>query len=663
MSHLDSDSRSQSRNTWIPLTASLTGLFLTALLPVPRAQAACGPGIGAVTALARAADGSGLVGNTPDLAVHVGDTIFIDSVNVGNQQNSFASSNLDVYLLLPNGTTNHVATAVRMVAGSSCGGTCNGPAGAANFSCGVHPSLPIGAVGTCLAFPNTYVVNTADLGRCLSFAVTKGNLTTAIPPVCPGPKGLEFLQVAAGNALQNVAGCPIVSGANAAATPNQEVLVIFPCISITKLCDVPCTPYGQPICFHGTVTNSGDVPLHTIVVTDVSPAGTVVIPDSSFDPVQPSGRVWDGTLGVGESAVYHGCFTPPDNGPTALCGPFTDAITATAIDPTGLNISNTDDCINPNIHNARQPVTTTCNVCNNPGIDVTKNCPAVPVAPGAITTISGVVSNSGNITLTNVLVFDDLPAPNTLLLGPITLAPEQTATFTNSYQLPPNCCTYVDTVGASGEAGCSAQRGVTPAWAPCQPAPDPRLSVTKICPAQPVPLGELLVFSGTVSNEGNITLTDVTVVNNQPSNNSPVLGPMTLAPGQAANFTGSYRVPTDLCETNLSDTLTARGNNLCNGVQITTNASAQCPIVPRARLVVTKNCPPEPVPPGGVLIFSGMVSNAGNVTLTNVIVVNDRPTNHTPVLGPITLAPQQATNFSGSYTVCPECCPPYVDTI
>src|ERR1044071_1900574 len=119
--------------------SALTGL-LTPVFLSESAQAACGPGIGAVTALARAADGSGFVGNTPELAVHVGDTIFIDSVNVGTQQNSYGSSNLDVYLLLPDGTTNHVATGVRMIAGSSCGGTCNGPSGVANFSCGVHAS-------------------------------------------------------------------------------------------------------------------------------------------------------------------------------------------------------------------------------------------------------------------------------------------------------------------------------------------------------------------------------------------------------------------------------------------------------------------------------------------------------------------------------------------
>src|SRR5439155_8819220 len=74
------------------------------------------------------------------------------------------------------------------------------------------------------------------------------------------------------------------------------------------------------------------------------------------------------------------------------------------------------------------------------------------------------------------------------------------------------------------------------------------------------------------------------------------------------------------------------------------------------KIVVIKHCPASQVPPGGLAVFSGIVSNAGNVTLTNVIVVNDRPTNNTPVFGPITLGPGQWTNFTGSEVVPPNCC-------
>ena len=106
--------------------------------------------------------------------------------------------------------------------------------------------------------------------------------------------------------------------------------------------------------------------------------------------------------------------------------------------------------------------------------------------------------------------------------------------------MPPDCCTYVNTVTATGADQCFGRTVADSATTFCQTATAARISVTKVCPPLPVPLGERLVFSGVVSNAGNITLINVTVVNNQPSNNTPVLGPITLAPGASAPFAGSY---------------------------------------------------------------------------------------------------------------------------
>jgi hypothetical protein len=304
-----------------------------------------------------------------------------------------------------------------------------------------------------------------------------------------------------------------------------------------------------------------------------------------------------------------------------------------------------------------------CPGTNSPRIFVTKNCPPLPAAPGDLAIFSGTVSNAGNITLTNVRVVENVIGNNALLLGPITLAPGQTSNYTASFRVPPNCCGYANTVLATGADKCFGRTVSHSATTFCPTATEARLSVTKVCPPHPVPLGAPLVFSGVVSNSGNIVLVNVTVVNNQPSNNTPVLGPITLVPGETADFTGSYLVPVDTCATSIVDTVTARGFNGCDGELATASASAACPIVATPRLVITKSCPVAPVPPGGVLNFSGTVSNAGNVTITNVVVVNDHPTNNTRVLGPITLAPGQFTNFSGSYTVCRFCCPPFVDTL
>jgi uncharacterized repeat protein (TIGR01451 family) len=90
-----------------------------------------------------------------------------------------------------------------------------------------------------------------------------------------------------------------------------------------------------------------------------------------------------------------------------------------------------------------------------------------------------------------------------------------------------------------------------------------------------VPPGGTLIFTGAVTNAGNVTLTDVLVVNDQPAPNTLVFGPVTLAPGAGAQFTASYRVPPCSCGP-FVDTLTATGTSIYGGV-VTSFATTTCP--------------------------------------------------------------------------------------
>ena len=99
------------------------------------------------------------------------------------------------------------------------------------------------------------------------------------------------------------------------------------------------------------------------------------------------------------------------------------------------------------------------------------------------------------------------------------------------------------------------------------------------------------------------------------------------------------------------------GNSNSCGQSVTVLCT-NCPV-----LVVTKSCPPNPVPPGGVLVFTGTVTNLGSVLLTNVQVVDSQPAPGTPVLGPLTLEPGQGLVFTNSYRVPPCACGPFSDTL
>ena len=104
----------------------------------------------------------------------------------------------------------------------------------------------------------------------------------------------------------------------------------------------------------------------------------------------------------------------------------------------------------------------------------------------------------------------------------------------------------------------------------CSITTAPAVVVTRTCPAAPIRYGETVSFTAMVLNSGNVTLTNVTVVNSMPAANTPVFGPLTLAPGQGTNFTFSYTAPLNCNCCELIDTLTVRGQDRCTGRSVAT---------------------------------------------------------------------------------------------
>ena len=151
-----------------------------------------------------------------------------------------------------------------------------------------------------------------------------------------------------------------------------------------------------------------------------------------------------------------------------------------------------------------------------------------------------------------------------------------------------------------------------------------------------------IAFTGSVTNCGNTMLVGVTVTNFYDSGSFTVLFPTNLDIGQSANFSGSW-VPLNPClpstavlTVRASDEFTSTPRLLTNFTTIT------CQNTLTSGIKVTKLCPDKPVAPGQLLTFSGSVSNTGNVTLTNIVVVNNRPVANTPRLHPRHTGPRRA---------------------
>jgi hypothetical protein len=115
------------------------------------------------------------------------------------------------------------------------------------------------------------------------------------------------------------------------------------------------------------------------------------------------------------------------------------------------------------------------------------------------------------------------------------------------------------------------------ATAACPLLSTPRITVTRVCGAT-VPEGGVFAYSGSVSNAGDVVLTNVYVLSSKPNANTSVLGPMALAPGETQMFSGSYTVTAD--SNPLTDTVTASGTDICQGRTVTATANCFGPVGP-----------------------------------------------------------------------------------
>ena len=195
-----------------------------------------------------------------------------------------------------------------------------------------------------------------------------------------------------------------------------------PAISVTKVCVGDPVEIGQTQKFKGVVKNTGNITLINVNVIVTHAAGTTKV----HGPI---------ALAPGEAITYHGSYVvPPDS-----CGNNVVAASGHSI------------CGDTEAHDASA---TSCPVLTTPGIQVIKNCPEVSPGIGADYTYTGTVYNTGNVTLTNVTVFNSRPAANTPVLHIASLKPSESKTFTASYSLSHECCEIVDTLTTRGFSKC-----------------------------------------------------------------------------------------------------------------------------------------------------------------------------------------------------------------
>lgn len=410
---------------------------------------------------------------------------------------------------------------------------------------------------------------------------------------------------------------------DAVSEPDQVSIPVSgadPGIRLVKAADTEeITAVGQRVTYTFTVTNTGALTLTGIAVQDAQlpPAG-----DLDAEPVCAAT-----TLAPGASttctAAYTATQTDMDHGLVE------DVATATGTPPRGAPPveSEPDDL--------SIPVTGQV-----PGLSIEKSADTAAVtAVGQVVTYTFQLSNTGDLTLTDVAVADVQTAPAGPLDAPpvcaaTVLAPGASTTCTATY-------TVIQADLDNGSVDDTARAlGTSPSGGRISSQPDgltipvsgqtAGIALEKSADTDTITApGQVVTYAFRVTNTGTLTLTDIAVDDRQAPpaaslDGGPLCAATTLAPGASTTCTATYTVTqADLDHGRVDDTATASGSPTGGGDRVESEPDAvSIPVTGQtASLTIVKTADTTRLTgPGQVVEFSFLLTNTGSLTLTDVTV-------------------------------------------
>ncbi|MBD9480014.1 OmpA family protein [Pseudoxanthomonas sp. PXM02] len=418
-----------------------------------------------------------------------------------------------------------------------------------------------------------------------------------------------------------------------------------PALSVVK--SVTSTgPYGvgSAIAYQFLVTNTGDVTLSGIVVNDAQLDAAAVCPSTTLAPGASTACTGVHTVTAAEVAVgnVHNSATVTGQPPTPPGGPTPPTVTS-------------------------PPSTVDTATEQAAALSVVKSVTSTgPYGVGSVIAYQFIVTNTGNVTLSGVVVNDaqlDAPAvcPSTTLLPGTSTA-----------------CTGVHTVTAAEVAAGNVHNSATATGQPPTPpggvpptpitsppstvdtptAQAPSMTVVKsVTSTGPYGVGSVIAYQFVVTNTGDVILSGV-VVNDALLDAPATCVATTLAPGANTTCTGVHTVTAaDVAVGHVHNSATVTGQpptppggptppTVTSPPSTVDTATAQNPALSVVKSVTSTG----PYGVGSVIAYQFLVTNTGDVTLSGVV-VNDAQLDTAAVCPSTTLSPGASTACTGTYTV------------
>ena len=457
------------------------------------------------------------------------------------------------------------------------------------------PTLPPGASETCTA---TYTTTQADVDR---GSITNTATASGLPP----------------------SGLPVVSNESTVTIPAAQV----PGITLVKSATIPSfSSAGTPVTYEYLVTNTGNVTLTSITVTDPMPGLSAV-------------ACADATLAPGDSETCSASYTTTQANVDS--GAVTNTGTASGTPPTGPPVSDDSSLSIPAVQ--------------SPAITLAKSASIASfAAPGTPVTYTYLVTNTGNVTLTSIAVTDPLPGLSTVTCTNDALLPGASESCTATYSTTQQ---DVDrgSVTNTGTAHGTPPRGPPPVTAdstvtvPAVQAPGINLVKTAE-PESYSAAGTPITYNYEVTNTGNVTLDPVVVTDPMPGLSAVTCPFIALAPAAQETCTATYvTLQSDVDNGSITNTGTATGTPP-TGPVVTGDSTETIDAVQQPAIGLDKSASVASfATPGVPITYSYLVTNSGNTTLTSVAVTDPMPGLSAVSCPDATLAPGETETCTATY--------------
>lgn len=387
-------------------------------------------------------------------------------------------------------------------------------------------------------------------------------------------------------------------------------------LTVTKTPSVDTARVGTEITYTYVITNTG-----TIRIKDIA------LKDDKLGEIKPDKN----TLRPGDTATATATYTVKE---TDLPGPLTNNVTASGTEmQTGKPV-------------VSAPATASVTLEYTASVTLDKSAAPKPAKVGDTVTYTYTITNTGEVTLKNLVISDD--KIKDIKLTTRELKPGESATATATYKVTETdlpgpianraTVTAKDVLGRDVSAEDSESVDLTYAAS---------ISIEKTANPSPANVGQTITYTYKITNTGDVTLSEIKATDDK-------LGDLTLtksslAPKESITATKTYQVKQSDLPGPIRNSATVSAKDVLGNDVTATTRPTLVDLTYRASLSVTKTPKPSPAGIGQTVTYEYVVTNTGDVTLSDVSLEDNALGNVD--LNANVLAPGESATGTKQYTV------------